>query len=253
MHAPAVSILRPTRPWSNRPRVSGFDALRALDLFAALGDGDLMRLAARGTERRAAKDAVLLSEESTGAPSLVVLLEGEATASCGNGDAGDSLIRTLEPGDFFGHLALFGEASCGTLVRAGVAVRTMSWSRDETLRALRETPELALVFLGGMARQQRHLHRRVAGLCNQRAPRRLARALSAMLEDHGIRLKDPEGRRSLLLRELPSRRRIADLAGVARETVSRLLGHWESRGWITESRGDLIILDERQWRRLAGN
>jgi CRP-like cAMP-binding protein len=120
------------------------------------------------------------------------------------------------------------------------------------MQAMRDCPGLAPGFLGGMARQQRHLQRRVAGLCNQKAPRRLARALSALLEDRGIRLKDEAGRRCLLLRDTPTRRRISEMAGMARETVSRLLGRWEQCGWIATSRGELIVLDEGQLRRLAG-
>ena len=237
---------------STRPRrLSCFESLRAMDLFSPVSDADLRRLAERGAERRLEKEGLLLLRQDPREPQLAVLLEGEALVSWGNGNAGDLLIRTLEAGDFAGQIELFDAPPCGTVVRAAGAVRFMAWRREDVLQALRDCPELALGLLAGMARQQRHLHRRVAATCSQRAPRRLARTLTALFEDRGIRLKDAEGRRCLLLQRPPTQRRMGEIAGMARETVSRLLGQWEESGWIAESQGDLIVRDEGQLRRLA--
>ena len=232
-------------------KVSCFDSLRAMDLFSPVPDGDLRRWAERGAERRLEKEGLLLLREDPREPLLAVLLEGEALVSWGNGNAGDLLIRTLEAGDFTGQIELFDALPCGAVVRAAGPVRYMAWRREEVLRALRDCPELALGLLAGMANQQRHLHRRLATACSQRAPRRLARTLTALFEDHGIRLKDAEGRRCLLLPHPPTQRRMGEIAGMARETVSRLLGQWEESGWLSESEGDLIVRDEGQLRRLA--
>jgi CRP-like cAMP-binding protein len=171
------------------------------------------------------------------------------------------LLRELEPGDLLGEveifdavfadsrgMARFGGASARTLT----AVRLMEWDRDHVMEALRRWPDVAVSLLGGMARRQRELQRRVVGICNQRAPRRLARALTALVEDRGVRHRDPENGPCLLVRRPPSRTRLAELAGMARETVSRLLGRWERCGWIAACDGDLLVLDERQLRRLAG-
>ena len=81
----------------------------------------------------------------------------------------------------------------------------------------------------------------------------LARTLAGLLEDRGIRLKDAEGRRCLLLPDPPPRRMLGEMAGMARETVSRLLTQWEQHGWIAETQGDLVVRDEAQLRRLEGD
>jgi CRP-like cAMP-binding protein len=232
-------------------RLSCFEVLRAVDLFSPVSDEELRQWIARGVERRVEKDSILSTGPDLHGPQLTVLLEGEALVCWGNGVAAELLIRTLDPGDFVGHVELFDGDPGGVLVRATGPVRLISWSREDVLQALRKLPHMALGFLTGMARQQRHLHRRVAGACSQRAPRRLARTLSALFEDRGIRLKDAEGRRCLLLQRPPTQRRMGEIAGIARETVSRLLGQWEECGWIAESEGDLIIRDEGELRRLA--
>ena len=237
-----------------RPRLlSSFEALRAMDLFAPVSDGELRQWTERGLERRVETDGLLLPGEDPAGPRLVVLLEGEAIVCWGNGESAELLIRTLEAGDFVGQIELFDASPGGVVVRAVGGVRVISWSRTEVLQAMRDCPDMALGFLTGMARQQRHLQRRVAGICSQRAPRRLARTLTALFEDRGIRLKDADGRRCLLLQHPPTQRRMGEISGMARETVSRLLGQWEECGWIAESQGDLIVRDEGQLRRLAGN
>jgi CRP-like cAMP-binding protein len=235
-----------------RRRLSCFESLRAMDLFSSLPDGDLRRLSERGAERRLERDGFLRLREETHGTHLAVLLEGEAVLVWGNGAGSDLLIRTLEPGDFAGQIEMFDGHPCGTLVRAAGPARFLAWRREDVLRMLRDCPEMALGLLAGMARQQRHLHRRLAGVYSQRAPRRLARTLTALFEDRGIRLKDAEGRRCLLLQRPPTRRRMGEIAGIARETVSRLLGRWEECGWIAESEGDLIVRDEGELRRMAG-
>jgi CRP/FNR family transcriptional regulator len=238
--------------FATRRRPSCFESLRAMDLFSSVSDGDLRRLTERGSERRLERDGLLRLREEPQGPQLAVLVEGEAALIWGNGNSGDLLVRTLEPGDFAGQIELFDAHPCENWVRAAGTVRFMAWRREEVLRSVRECPDLALALLGGMARQQRHLHRRLAGVYSQRAPRRLARTLTALFEDRGIRLKDADGRRCLLLQRPPTRRRMGEIAGIARETVSRLLGRWEECGWIAESEGDLIVRDEGELRRIAG-
>jgi CRP/FNR family transcriptional regulator len=245
-------------PFSTPRFQAGFETLRGLDLFSPVSDGDLVKFAALGCERRVEKGAAFLPREGDGGPPpLSLILEGEAVLAWGRG-AEELLIRALEPGDLVGETEMFEEMTDGTLGFGGATARTlttvrlMEWDRENILEALRRWPDVALSLLGGMARRQRELQRRVAGICNQRAPRRLARMLIALIEDRGMRHRDDKGRHFLLVRRPPSRTRMSEIAGMARETVSRLLVRWEQCGWIADRGGDLIVLDEGQLRRLAG-
>ncbi len=92
----------------------------------------------------------------------------------------------------------------------------------------------------------------MAGICNQRVPRRVASVLVCMLDECGVRVKDMEGRHCVLLRKRPTQRRIAELAGTARETVSRLYTGWENEGLFEDRNGGFRVLDEVRLRRLAG-
>jgi CRP/FNR family transcriptional regulator len=249
----------PRRPWRHNVRSasgpqrsfrSGFDILRELDLFSPVSDGELSRFAALGRERRVERgDPVFPVPQAC--PPLALILEGEAKLAWGR-LPGEPLIRALEPGNLVGEIGMFDEFPDDGVARAQTVLRLMEWDRDGVLEALRRWPDVALGLLGGMARSQRELHRRVAGICRQRAPRRLARALAGLVEDRGIRQRNGAGAAFLRVRRMPSRARLAEVAGMARETASRLLVEWEQMGWVGREGGDLLVLDEKALRREAG-
>jgi CRP-like cAMP-binding protein len=233
-----------------------------MDLFSPVSDGELTKFAALGFERRVERGRVVFPDVSSGsarsAPgdarsvaALALILEGEARLAWGRG-VGEPMIRALEPGDLVGEVEMFDETPGDAVARALTAVRLMEWDRDGVLEALRRWPDVALGLLGGMARSQRELHRRVAGICRQRAPRRLARALAGLVEDRGVRQPGEGGEPVLRVRGAPSCARLAEVAGMARETASRLLVEWERLGWVGRAGGDLLVLDENALRFMAG-
>jgi CRP/FNR family transcriptional regulator len=212
----------------------------------------LLALAAAGRERRADKGDLLLRQDDAEGRHLLILLEGEAVVMREGVEDDGALLATLGPGDMAGEIAFFDASPQPASVHAVTAARVLVLRRDDLLCCLRRHPELALDFLGAMARRLRLSGRRIAGICNHRAPRRLASALLALMEERGVRLKDDRGRRCLLLRNRPTQRCIAELAGTTRETVSRFLAQWERAGWLSDAHGDLMILDEGWLHRLAG-
>lgn len=268
---------------------SAFEILRAQPLFAGVSDGELIKFTALGHERRVERGHSLVPAAGRVHPPLALILEGEAVLACGQG-VEELFLRALEPGDLVGEVDAFSTlpfspARTDGLVRESAppyhpahhapprahgcmrprttgeseatartltVVRLIEWDHDAMREALRRWPDVALGLLGGMARRQRDMQRRVAGLCGHKAPRRLARAVSALLEERGLPHRDDAGRSGVLLPRTPSRTRLAEIAGMARETASRLLNEWARRGWMVTCEGDLLVRDLRQLRRLAG-
>lgn len=282
---------RPSRPADRRPGVfrfrSAFEILRAQTLFAGVTDGELIKFIALGQERRVERHHLLTPAAGRTRPTLAMILEGEAVLACGP-SPDELFLRALEPGDLVGEIDAFatlplsrfgpgggqvrervlpyetpgGErapssgSSSGRIddatARTLTMVRLIEWDPDAMREALRRWPDVALGLLGGMARRQRDMQRRLAGLCGQKAPRRLARAVSALLEERGVACRDEAGRAGVRLPRAPSRTRLAEIAGMARETASRLFRDWERQGWIESARGELRVWDLRALHRLAG-
>ncbi len=229
---------------------SGSEILRGLELFAPVSDGELMKFASLGWERRVERGRTVFPSPGEDSAPLALILEGEARLAWTRG-GDEPLIRALEPGDLVGEIEMFDATPGEAVARALTTVRLLEWDRDGVLEALRRWPDVALGLLGGMARRQRELHRRVAAICRQRAPCRLARALVGVAEDLGTRHRDEAGRAYVRLPRAPSRARLAEIAGMARETASRLMIDWERRGWIARDGGDILVTDEAALRRAA--
>jgi CRP/FNR family transcriptional regulator/CRP/FNR family cyclic AMP-dependent transcriptional regulator len=252
-YAAAPVLKRSALPAGGPSGASLFEALRGMDVFSQVQDKDLLRLTAMARTRRAAKGETLLGAGTADGRHLILLLEGEAEVIRESGDGGETLLATLREGEMAGEAALFDPLSPeDTALRASTPVKILVLQRDEVLRGLGECPGLALGILTEMARHLNQVHRRVAGICNQKAPRRIASALVALLDERGTRLKDAEGRRCLLLRRRPTQRAIADLSSTRRETVSRLLSSWQRLGWLEDRHGDLLVFEEARLRALAG-
>jgi CRP/FNR family transcriptional regulator len=265
--APAPSAIAPEayRPWKHASagfrrdpsplpgagETTALAALQGLDAFADAPEEVLRRLAAAARVRQAEKEEMLLSPDPRTGP-MLVLLRGEAVVTREHGDGEETLLWSLGEGELIGETALFDpDAADGLSARAATPVRLLVLPRETLLRALETCPRLALGFLGEMARRLQRSHRRVSGICNRRAPGRVAAALLSLLEDRGLRLKEG-GRTCLLLRRRPPQRQIADLSGTRRETVSRLLSRWERLGWLCDKGGDLTVFEEARLRGMAG-
>jgi len=227
-----------------------YDSLRSMDLFSQWPDADVLKLSSMGRERRLDKGDVLIRQDESNGRHLFLVMTGEATVTWEDAQGVELLLATLGTGDMAGEMELFdGGPNCAT-VRAATAVRVLAFHREDILRVLKEKPEHAMGFLGEISRRLRQSNRRITGICNHKTPRRVASILVSMLDERGVRMKDSDGRRCVLLRQRPTQRRIAELAGTTRETVSRLFTRWE--GWCEDRNNDLMIYDEAKLRRMAG-
>lgn len=113
------------------------DRLRALPLFADLGDEQLDRLAAGTSEFDAPAGQALIERGKPGA-GLFVLEEGQAIVEAPEGR------RELGPGDVFGERALLGDNGQRTArVRAQTDVRCLAIARPELEQVLAEDAQLA--------------------------------------------------------------------------------------------------------------
>lgn len=124
------------------------DRLRAIPLFADLGDSALGRIAEHVTEFEAPAGQVLIEAKMPGA-GLFVIEEGTVTVDLPGG-------KTAEcgPGDFFGEMALLDERTTRMArVHAKTAVRCLAISRSDFAKMLEEEPRLAVPMLRALARR----------------------------------------------------------------------------------------------------
>lgn len=121
------------------------DDLRGIPLFADLDDDALERVAARATSATVAAHHVLI-DVGQPASGLFVLQEGRAVAELPDGREVD-----LQPGSFFGELALLTDRTRTARVRTLTESTVLAVSRAEFQSLIESEPGIAVAMLRRLA------------------------------------------------------------------------------------------------------
>jgi HEAT repeat protein len=124
--------------------------LRRVPLFERLEPEDLQRVAAVADERSFEPGTAIVTEGEVG-NELFVILEGRVRVERTEADGSIRQIRTYEPGDHFGELAVLLERPRVATVVADGDVRTLVIGGDGLTAILRERPEATMAMLQTLA------------------------------------------------------------------------------------------------------
>lgn len=218
-------------------------ALEMVDLFSILSEEETRRLAGALLERSYPAGAPIVhADDPSGGPFFIVA-EGEVAVVLETGEGKETVLATLQPGEFFGEMSLIDESPRAATARAVRPSRLMLLRREEFRRVMDDCPRICLALLIEMNRRLRQSNRRVAGLSFRSMRARVAGALLTLMEEKGLRRMDDGGMR-VVIRERPTQKYLAEMAGTTRESVSRTLAAWEREGLLKPKGRDLVILQE---------
>jgi HEAT repeat protein/ATP/ADP translocase len=124
--------------------------LRRVPLFASLEPEDLQRIARTCSERTYPAEAMLMREGDIG-NELLVLVEGTVRVVRIDAAGNERLIRTYEPGDHIGELAVLRERPRAASVIADTDVRGLVIDGANLNAILRERPDAAMAMLATLA------------------------------------------------------------------------------------------------------
>jgi CRP-like cAMP-binding protein len=125
------------------------DRLRKVPLFSACADDELQVIYDHTNEVNIRAGDVLATEGRSGRE-FVVILEGTAKVLVGGRE-----VATLQPGDFFGEVALLDGGPRTATVVAETEVRAEVSSKQEFDELIERAPHLARNLLVGLARRLR--------------------------------------------------------------------------------------------------
>lgn len=128
-------------------------SLRAIPLFAQLGDDSLRRILELATEFEVEPGHVLVARDQPGA-GLFIVESGTVTVDLPEGQV------QLGPGDFFGELALLDEDAVRT-ARVSASSHVEGWAirRDDFYALIESEPKVALAMLKTLASRMADLLR----------------------------------------------------------------------------------------------
>lgn len=128
--------------------------LAEVPMFQACSQEEIGAVAFLASPRALDPGTELVREGDTG-NEFFVLMMGTATVSRNGND-----VATLEPGDYFGELALFDPARRNATITADVPVTVAVLDRENFQTALDAVPALRDTLLRGMARRLHELDAR---------------------------------------------------------------------------------------------
>jgi CRP/FNR family cyclic AMP-dependent transcriptional regulator len=130
------------------------EALARSQIFAVLERGSLDALARAATVRRFVPGEMVMKEGDE-AVSFYVVCQGQLEAVKGLGRKEERVVGTLNPGDFFGEMALLDGFPRATGVRAASDCECLVLTRWDFLGEVRANIQVALAILPVLSRRLR--------------------------------------------------------------------------------------------------
>lgn len=227
-------------------RLTAYDLLCQLPLFAGMPQRELADLCAYCRVEQHETDATIFFQGDE-TDRLWLLNSGRLKMVHHEIDGREVILEIIEPGEMFGGATIFLDEHPATAIALAPS-ETTSFPRSIYTQFLQQHPEVAvrlIRMLGGRLHSVMDLHI----MTGERVERRLAHILLKLAARAGR--KQAEG----ILITIPlSRQDLADMAGTTLETTIRLMSRFNAQGMVKTLKGGYIILiDEKQLRRMAGS
>lgn len=218
--------------------------IRDLPLLARLPDEDLRALASRGRVRRFNAGTTIFHEGDPG-DAIYVVVDGRIRMSRLSGSGAEATLALIGAGDCTGELSLFDGRPRSATATTMQATRTFVVSRDDFVNWVRERPGASLALLETLSLRIRRTNEIVTDLVFLDLPHRLAKHLLSLAAGHADAANARRPRVQVTQAEL------ASMLGVSRESVNKQLNQFARDGWITLSRGAVIVDDAEALRTFA--
>jgi CRP-like cAMP-binding protein len=210
-------------------------------LFRQLSPADLQRVAEAAREKNYPRHSVILFEDDPG-DALYVVAKGQVKVVLIGDDGREVILSVLGEGEFFGEMALLDDEPRSAHVIAMEDSDLLVLRREDFEAILAQSPQIALALLRELTRRLRRADEKVGALVLLDVTGRVARLLLELSDDSG-------GDR--ITRRL-THHTIAQMVGSSRETVSRTMRDFVSKGHIAVSRREILILDRAALSQAAG-
>lgn len=179
---------------------------------------------------------------------VFMLTSGRVKLSMCSASGKMMILRIAKPGEILGLHAVVSDAAYQATAETVEACQVSFVRSDEFLRFLRETPQASLAAARQLSAsyQEACEQLQAIGLCDS-ARKRVARFVLDWLENGELQA---DGIRSTLTL---THEEIGQMIGTTRETISRALGEFKARRWISIKGSTLLVKDVDALKELVGN
>ncbi len=203
------------------------ELLRNFPLFSPLTDGELLQNRERITIKEFVRNEVILREEDTNA-FMYIILTGRVKVAQVTEDGKEVILALHRSDDFFGEISLIdGKTAPATVVATEHSLIALI-SKDNFRFLLVNHPKVLEKLLEILCARLRDAWKGIHLLNKRSAFERMKMLFLLFAHRHG--LQTPEG---VIVNVGLTHQEIASMAGLTRESVTRVLDRWKRDGEIT--------------------
>ena len=210
--------------------------LRQAQLFADLSLEEIESVSCRVTLREFKKGEVILYEEDTNR-FMYSVLEGEVKVYSSSKDGKESIVAFHGAGDSFGEVSLIDQQTTPAMVAAMEKSLVLIIGREDFFVIIQNQPKVMHKLLLLLSGRLRHSWNQVRMLHFKDASNRVMTSIKEMASERGeVR---PDG---VLLKLRLTHQNIADLTGLTRETVTRIIDKWKKAGLLSVDKNRHMLI-----------
>lgn len=218
--------------------------LAEIPLFAGLSESELAVVAERVRQRRYREGDTIFHRDDPGV-ALYIILSGRIKIHNETGEGADMIIAVLQPGDFFGELAVLDGDERSADATTVEPSELLMLTREDMHDIIQRHPKIGINLLMTVAGRLRRTTSALQAVSTLDVNGRVAKQLLVLSEQCGIVTT-----RGVEIAMRLTQSDIAALVGASRESVNKVLGFFRRRGWVDfDERHRLIILNRDELER----
>jgi CRP-like cAMP-binding protein len=220
------------------------DFLKSVILFADLPAKELDKVAKLFHEKAFPKYQVIF-EEGTAGDSLFIIKAGVVKISKEAADGRVKTLALLSSGEIFGEMSVLGDEGRSANAETLTEVKTVMISRDDFHALVEKNPSISLHIIRTLIDRLIQADRQIKNLALGNSRAKIADILLQLSSEFG-----GEGEDSAKVGVRLTHQELADLAGLARETTTKLLNEFVKDEAILLKDREIEIVDKnklQQW------
>jgi CRP-like cAMP-binding protein len=211
--------------------------LRGVELLNGLSSDDLLRVAQTCQLSRYQRAERIFTESQPGA-CLYVVMSGRVKIFGSSSQGRAKTFAYLEPGDFFGEMSLIDEevrSASASALDDSVLIMLKS---EDYRKLMLSRPAIAIAVLKTLSARLRRANREIEALSFNNVLGRIAQILLDLGERYGKKSDD-----GIRIDMTLSHKELAEMAGTAREVISRVMSRFRRIGCINFFDNKITITD----------
>ncbi len=176
---------------------------------------------------------------------LFILKRGDVTVSRINADGKKLVVSRLGAGAIFGEMGVLGQRMQESYAEAVTECLICVMSRNDVEQLLLRDPRIAMRLAQSLGNRLAEAEARLEEMAFKSVPGRLAGLI--------LRLADEQDWRGRSVVNGLTHQQLAELVGSYRETVTLTLNQFRDAGYIEIGRRRIVLLDEDELSRIAGD